>query len=228
MSALAYMRLAAFLRGGRALVPLLTAVVIVCVWYGGGQAEVSEAYGGSAVVLFPVMAWQTKMLLDVEPDVQRRLARVALGRRREIAADIAAATVAALTVLLLALVVPWLVNGVRLPRAGEVSLGGQVGLGLWGLLLAVPAAVALGALASRSVTRGALWGVAVLVTGSVLVIVLGLQHSFAPWAVPPVMATARTLNSHPTAAGLLLPTLQAALWTAMAVTAYAVLRRRRS
>ena len=59
----------------------------------------------------------------------------------------------------------------------------------------MPAAVALGALASRAVTRSVRNGVTVLVTGAVLVVVLGLSGSVAPWLVPPVMATARALTA---------------------------------
>ena len=79
MIALVRMRLAGFLRTGRALAPLLAGLVVLGILYGGGAARPAEAYGVSAVVLFPVLAWQTKILLDAEPDVQRRLARVAVG-----------------------------------------------------------------------------------------------------------------------------------------------------
>ena len=153
MIALVRMRLAGFLRTGRALAPLLAGLVVLGVLYGGGRAQPAEAYGVSAVVLFPVLAWQTKILLDVEPDVQRRLARVAVGvapgaigraarRRRGGAGD--GGRRAALAVA-----------GRRGDRPGRpgrpVDAGRARARACWAHLLAVPAAVALGALASRAV-----------------------------------------------------------------------------
>nr|BFE76683.1 hypothetical protein GCM10020092_099840 [Actinoplanes digitatis] len=72
MSALVRMRLAGFVRSGRALAPVIAAVVVLAVVHGGGQSAAAPAYGYSAVMLFPVLAWQAKLLLDAEPDVQRR------------------------------------------------------------------------------------------------------------------------------------------------------------
>ncbi|WP_319459841.1 hypothetical protein [Micromonospora sp. RTP1Z1] len=90
MTALVRLRLAGFLRTGRALAPVLAGLLALGVRYGGGRAQPAEAYGVSAVVLVPVLAWQTKMLLDVEPDVQRRLAQVVVGPARERAAGLPA------------------------------------------------------------------------------------------------------------------------------------------
>ena len=78
MNALVRMRLGAFLRSGRVIAPILAGLIAIALAYGGGAAPAVEAYGFTAVVMFPVIAWQTKLLLDAEPDVQRRLARVAL------------------------------------------------------------------------------------------------------------------------------------------------------
>ena len=83
VTALVRMRLAGFLRTGRAAGPAARRP--------GGRSASStaaarprpaEAYGVSAAVLFPVLAWQTKILLDVEPDVQRRLAGSRSAARR--------------------------------------------------------------------------------------------------------------------------------------------------
>ncbi|WP_233558920.1 hypothetical protein [Micromonospora radicis] len=137
--------------------------------YGGGRAEPGEAYGVSAVVLFPVLAWQTKILLDVEPDVQRRLALVALGPAREWVAGLLAAATAGLGLVAVALAIPWLLGGVAVPTGPDdrSTVAGLV-LGLWAHLIALPAAVALGALSSRAITRSAGYGVAVLALGVVL------------------------------------------------------------
>jgi hypothetical protein len=231
MMALARMRLSGFVRGGRALPPAIAVLVVLGVIYGGGASPAAIAYGYSAAALFPVLAWLTKVLLDAEPDGQRRLARIAVGPVREAASGILAALVAGVIVCALAMGAPWLFNGIDTTKL----LADGIALGVLAHVLAVPAAVALGALASRAVTRTVRTGVAVLVTAAVLVVVLGLKGSWAPWLVPPVMATARALNGRgqpphgtPTAGTLILLVTWALLWTAAAFGGYAALRRSRS
>jgi hypothetical protein len=227
--ALAGMRLHAFVRTGRAVAPLIAALAVLSILYGGGRAEPGEAYGVSALILFPVLAWQTKILLDVEPDVQRRLARVAAGSAaREITAGLLAAAVTGLGVIVLALAMPWLLQGVEPDPAGIGADLAAVARGLGVHLLALPPAVALGGLACRAVTRSAGNGVAVLVTGSVLAIVLGLQSSPVPWLVPPLMATARYAASGSGAATALWLAAHALVWSAVALGAYSRLRRTRA
>jgi hypothetical protein len=227
--ALVRLRLAGFLRTGRALAPVLAGLLALGVLYGGGRAQPAEAYGVSAVVLFPVLAWQTKILLDVEPDVQRRLAQVAVGPARERAAGLLAAALAGLGTVGVALIFPWLVGGVTGPVGpGDRSIVAGVGLGLWAHLLALPAAVALGALASRAVTGSAGYGVAVLALGAVGALVLGLSGSVAPWLAPPVMATARALTGPLAGPTALLLSLWAAVWAAVALVGYAWRRRSRA
>lgn len=229
MTALVRMRLVAFVRAGRALAPLLAGLLVLLIFYGGGPAPAHEAYGVSAVILFPVLAWQSKLLLDAEPDVQRRLARVALGPGRELVAGVLAAALLALLTVLLAVLVPWLTGGIRGPReAAEPSLAAGVVLGVWAHLLALLAGVALGALASRAVTRRIMYGVAVLATGAVLALVLGLSSSFAPWLAPPLMATARALLTRPTPGEILLQTGHAIVWSGVLLAGYGWLRRTRS
>ncbi|QLQ37899.1 hypothetical protein [Micromonospora robiginosa] len=229
MIALVRLRLAGFVRTGRALAPVLAGLLALGILYGGGRARPAEAYGVSAVVLFPVLAWQTKILLDIEPDVQRRLAQVVVGPARERAAGLLAATLAGLAVVAVALVLPWPLGGLT-PAAGPDGRPALVGvaLGLWAHLLALPAAVALGALASRAITRSAGYGVAVLAVGSVGFVVFGLSGSLVPWLVPPLMATARAVTG-PVASGTgLLLTGWAALWSAVALAGYAWVRRTRA
>ncbi|GAA1871260.1 hypothetical protein [Asanoa iriomotensis] len=220
MGALVRMRLAAFTRGGRALPGLLGTLVVVGIIYGGGRSEAAEAYGFSAVALFPVIAWQAKLLLDTEPDVQRRLAVAVVGPRREVTAGLLAAAVVGLATVAFAMVLPWLFGSVTGPAG--------IAPGLWAHVAGLVAAVGLGALASRPVTRSTLYGIAVLVTGSVLAIVLGLNGSVAPWLAPPLMATARRLADQPGSASIATLTLQAVLWTAVVVAIYVRLRRTRS
>lgn len=232
MISLVRMRLAGFFSGGRALAPLITVLVILGVLYGGGASTAGAAYGYSAAALFPVLAWLTKVLLDTEPDVQRRLARLAVGPAREGAAGLLAALAAGGAVCAVAMLVPWPFHAIRGPEAGtdESSLATGVLLGVLAHVMSLIAAVALGALSGRAVTRRILPGVATLVTGSMLVVVLGLNKSFAPWLAPPVMTTARELTSGATPptgtlAGL---TAWSLAWTAAALAVYGTLRRSRS
>jgi len=229
VNALVRLRLAGFLRTGRALAPLLAGLVALGTLYGGGRAQPAEAYGVSAVLLFPVLAWQTKILLDIEPDVQRRLAQVTVGVARERAAGLLAAGVAALVAVAVALVFPWLVGGVTGPvDPGDRSLLAGLTLGLWAHLLVVPSAVALGALASRASVGGAGYGVAVLAVGGVGAVVLGLSGSVAPWLAPPIMAAARTTAGDAAALTLIGLTVWALAWSAAAVGGYLWRRRARS
>ncbi|MEU8237978.1 hypothetical protein AB0C07_07015 [Actinoplanes missouriensis] len=232
MIALARMRTAGFLRSGRALAPLVAVLVVLSVLYGGGASPAAAAYGYSAAALFAVLAWITKLVLDTEPDVQRQLARLAVGPAREAAAGLLAAAVLGAGVCLLAMLAPWAFGGIRGPEAGSGEPSTAVGvlLGTAAHLLALLGALALGALAARAVTRRVLPGVAVLVTGAILVIVLGLRDSIAPWLVPPVMATARALSegAAPAAGTLLGLTAWTLLWCAVVLAVYARLRRGRS
>ncbi|GGM18277.1 hypothetical protein ACFFX1_40045 [Dactylosporangium sucinum] len=226
MTALVRMRLAGFVQTGRAAAPVLAALVVLSILYGGGQAQAGEAYGVSAAVLFGVLAWQTKILLDVEPDVQRRLGRVAVGGAfRETAAGLLAALVAGLPVVLIALVLPWVVGGVTGPQqAGDPPLAEGIALGVWAHLLLLLPAVALGALASRAVSGQAARGLAVLVGGLVLAIVLGLKSSPAPWLMPPVMAAARETVGGADLAAVALATGWGVAWTGIVIVFYARMR----
>ncbi|MEQ4302737.1 hypothetical protein ABNF97_15290 [Plantactinospora sp. B6F1] len=229
MTALARMRLAGFVRTARALPPLIAGLVALTVLYGGGAAQAAEAYGVSAVVLFPVLAWQTKLLLDTEPDTQRRLAVVAAGRRAELAGGVLAAGLAGLALIPVALLLPWLVGGVTGPeRDGDLPLALGLTIGLWAHLLVLPAAVALGALASRAAASSPLYGLAALVGGVVGVYVFGLKDSLLPWVAPPVLAVARASTAGPTGGSVLLLTGHALFWSATALAGYALLRRRRT
>jgi hypothetical protein len=229
MSTLILMRVTAFLRTGRPLGPLVTVLIVLAVLYGGGQAQAGEAYGVSAVVLFPVLAWHTKLLLDTEPDGQRRLARVALGSpTREAAAGLAAALTAAVPLLLVALVLPWLVGGVRGPRTpAEAGIAAGLLAGLWAHLVVLPPALALGALASRALTASFGRGATVLLTGVVGAFVVQTRHSALAWLGPPLISTA-----HATAGGLA-PAVAIAIgahalaWTGVAIAGYGWLRRDR-
>lgn len=227
MTALVWMRLLAYVRTQVAFAPLLAALVVLAIFYGGGQARPTEAYGMSAVVLFPVLAWQVKILLDVEPDVQRRIAATAIGSRtKEVAAGLVAASLTALPTVLAGMVLPWVVGGVTMAKS-PVSLGAAVLSGLWAHLIAIPGAVALGALASRAISRTAGNGVSILVTGFVLAIVLGLKGSPLPWLMPPLMPVSRAVVPGATFTQVAWLTLWAMIWSAIVLSGYFRLRHTR-
>jgi hypothetical protein len=228
ITSLVRMRLYAFWRSGRVVAPLVTTLALVGLLYGGGAQSPGDGYGFSAYVLMPVLAWQTKMLLDTEPDVARRLAIVAVGHRRELVAGLVAAVSAAMVTIVIALVLPWLFGGISLhPRPGDAPLGDGFALGPWALLLAVPPGIALGALASRVVTRSAGAGAIALVGGWICVVVAGLPRSPVRWLVPPLIGVTKAARASwrlDTVAGLTAWTLA---WSLLAAAAYAYLRRTR-
>jgi hypothetical protein len=51
MASLIRMRLTGFVRTGRALAPLIAALVVLATMYGGGAAQAGEAYGFSGAVV---------------------------------------------------------------------------------------------------------------------------------------------------------------------------------
>jgi hypothetical protein len=230
VTALIRMRLAGYVRTGRFLAPLLGTLVVLGTLYGGGRAQAGEAYGVSALVLFPVLAWQTKLLLDAEPDVQRRLAAVAVGSpRREQTAGLVAAVLAAVPLIAIAMVLPWLVAGIQGPTLpGDPSLMAGMLIGFWAHVVIVAPAVALGALASRAVTRSFGLGAMVLVAGAVLTLVFGLRGSPLWWLVPPTMSITRLSTRAVLGAGVAANTFEALVWTAVAVALYTRIRRVRA
>lgn len=231
MTAIIRLRLAAYLRAYLAIAPTLAGLIVLAILYGGGVARPEEAYGVSALVLFPVLAWQVKILLDAEPDVQRRLIRVAAGSPgREIGAGLLAAATTAVPTLALGLVLPWLFGGVGSVRSGETAplpLFAALAVGVWVHLIAVPPAVAVGAWASRPVSRTAGVSVSVLAGGTILAIVLGLSFSPIPWLMPPLMAAARATSSGLSPTSILRLTAWSLLWTAIVGAGYWRLRLRR-
>jgi hypothetical protein len=225
MIAIVGMRLNGYLRAYHAIAPAIAGLVVLATLYGGGVTRPEEAYGVSALVLFPVLAWQAKILLDAEPDVQRQLIRVAAGEAdREIAAGLLAAASAAVPTVALAMIMPWIfrsVGAVQQPGvAAPLGLGAALAVGLWAHLLVIPASIALGGWASRAVTQTRALGVVVLVTGSVLGILLGVNGSPIPFLAPPLMATARAANQGITAAGVFGLSVWSLAWAAVVIVGY--------
>jgi hypothetical protein len=223
------MRLRTYLRTGRPVAPLVAVLAALAILYGGGRAPIGEAYGVSAILLFPILAWQTKLLLDAEPDTQRRLARVALNSpERELTAGLVAALLAMVPVLVVAIGLPWLVGGVRGPEDPlEPSVAVGIASGFWAHLLAVPAALAVGALSCRAVTRTFGRGTAVLVGGVVATLVVQTRGSAVAWAGPPLLSVAHATASGPHTPTVVLLTADALMWAAVVLAGYVGLRRTR-
>jgi hypothetical protein len=223
------MRLAAYLRAQSVVAPFTLAVVVLAMSYGGGVARPEEAYGVSAVILFPILAWQSKILLDAEPDVQRRLARIAVGTRAEIGSGLLAAAVAMVPTIVVAMVLPWAVGGVSMSVDGPpLSLAGALGIGVAVHLLVVPPALAVGAWASRPAGRRPGGAVAVLAFGALLALILGLKSSPAPWLAPPLVAAAKDAQSGHFGAELPVLAGWALAWSAVVAAAYWRLRQTRA
>jgi hypothetical protein len=224
VTALVRMRLLTYIRTGRFILPLLLCLVLLFVSYGGAPSGSAQAYAISATLLFPVLAWQTKLLLDAEPDVQRKIALVSLGsRRREVTAGLIAAAIVAVPLVLLALVLPWIFGAVTVTGAGSGVL-----LGLWAHLILVPAALAVGAWSSRVIAGPAGRATAILASSLVLAFVLGLRGSPAPWLAPPLISTAKMLSGNVSPATVLGYTFWALAWGAVVLAGYGWLRRSRA
>jgi hypothetical protein len=222
--AIARLRLAGYLRGLYAIAPTLAGLVVVALLYGGGMATAGEAYGVSAIVMFPVIAWQTKILLDAEPDVQRRLVRVSAGSaHREIAAGLLAALVAAVPTIAFALALPWVFHGVK---AGPSGLAVALIIGVWVHLLSAIGAIALGAWSSRVIARTAGVSVCLLAGGSLLALILGLKGPL-PGLAPPLDAVARATEHSLTTGSVIGLSAWAVAWASVVAAGYWRLRQSR-
>lgn len=225
--ALSRMRFSGYARSQRVLAPVLASLALLAVLQVGGAASAVDAYGVSAVGLFGIFAWQAKLSLDTEPDAQRQLSYLAVGSaRREVAAGLLAAGITAAPTLLVGMVAPWVTGTIEGPlTVGEII--GAIGFGIWVHLVSALPAVAVGAFASRAVTRTRGWGVTLLVGASVLVLVLGLNGA-GPlrWLVPQIVGAIKAGNDGNLVAGLVI-TVHAVVWSGLFFVAYLVLRARR-
>lgn len=222
VAALTWMRCGAYARSQRAYPPAVAALVAILFAHSGGPSRPDLAFAFSAALLFGVFAWQTKLVLDTEPDTQRLLSRVAVGSgRRELVAGLSAAVVATLPLVAVGVVMP-LFAGVL--GVATRHLLPWLLFGLWIHLVAAIAGVGIGALASRVVAGARGRSAAILLGGFVLVLVLGSRDTPAlRWLVPQLVGADGTQGLG--TVGLI--TVHALAWTALAVAVYARLRRTR-
>lgn len=217
------MRLYAFVRTGRVVPALLTVLVFVGILYGGGQSSAGEAYGLSAFIVMPLVAWQTKLVLDTESDTARRLFRVTTGARREVAAGLLTAALAGCGLVAVALAEPWVLGSID-----TASVGTGMAYGIWAHLLVVLPGVALGAVTSRAVTATVGVGAIALVGGWLVVAVVGLHASPFEVIGPPLMGVARATREASGIAPALGLTAWVLAWTAAVLAGYVALRRNRA
>jgi hypothetical protein len=223
--ALARMRFGGYARSQRVLAPVIATLCILGVLHNGSPSTATEAYGFSAIILFGVLGWQAKLAFDTEPDSQRQLSFLAVGSaRRDVAAGLLSAAATAIPTILVALVAPWLVGAIAV---GDSSVGAAILLGLWLHVTAAVPAIAIGAIASRPITRTRGWGVTALVGGAVIVLVLGVAN--APgirWLVPQLLGLMRSAQRGDVVLALLL-TVHAFVWSGLLFLGYFGLRNRR-
>ncbi|MET9020154.1 hypothetical protein ABZV93_09255 [Actinopolymorpha sp. NPDC004070] len=222
--ALTRMRLVSYVVSQRAWPPWVAGLALVLGAHAGGQSAPNQAYAFSAALLFAVFGWQAKTVLDTEPDGQRLLSRAAVGSGpREVVAGLLAAPVAAVPIVVVAVLVPYVMGALRIRGPALPWLG----FGLWIHLLGVLAGLGVGSLASRVVVARVGWSALILVGAPVAVLVLGSRDALLARAlVPPLIASAH-LEPAADLGGLLTATLHAAGWAAVLLAVYAALRRTR-
>ena len=188
---LAWSRVAGFARTRRALAPLIATLVLLAILHAGGAAPGVEAYGTSALVLLPVLAWQAKLVLDAEPDGQRLLSSVLVGSpAREVVAGLVAALLPAVLTIGVALALPWIIGAIK---SGNAAVG--LAFGLWIHVLSALVGLAIGAWASRATSPDVGRATLTLVGGVVLVLALG-SGAVDPigWLVPRLTSSVRAAN----------------------------------
>ncbi|GAA0340318.1 hypothetical protein NE235_26935 [Actinoallomurus spadix] len=223
-------QLSGYARSTRALPPVLALALLLGIVFsgplGGTPAEARSgaltALGDLAALYFPICAWAARGLLDTEPDAQRHIGVVTLGRWRAMACGFAAAFVFNVCLALIAGAVPL----VEAARSGVRASQLLPAMAL--LLLAALAATALGALASRALIPSPGRSVLVLLGVYVLDLLLGL----GPLRVVtvPMIEWMGAAGRGPSAFTDALPwfALRTLAWAVLATALYARLRRMRA
>jgi hypothetical protein len=222
-------QLSGYVRSVRALHPVLALALLLGIVFssplGGTPAQVRQgaldAIADLAAMVFPICAWAARALLDTEPDAQRHISAVTLGRWRAIGAGSAAAYVFSGVLALVAAVYP-------LAEAAGSGLGFQVAaLSVALLPLSALAATALGALTSRAVLPSPGTSILVLLGVCAANLILGLT-SLRVLTVP-MIEWMRAAAHGPSAFAHAFPlvALRTLAWTIVAGGLYAWLRRTR-
>jgi hypothetical protein len=229
MIAVMRFQLSGHLRSVRALHPVIALALLLAIVFssplGGTPDEIRHgamnALADLAALVFPICAWAARGLLDTEPDAQRHVSAVAVGRWRAMLAGVAAAFVFSAALALAAPIYP-------LAEASGAGLGVRATLAGVALLpLSALPATALGALTSRAVLPSPGTSILVLLGACGLNLILGL----GPLRVltVPMIEWMRAAGRGPSDLIDAFPVLAARTlaWTAVTGALYAWLRRTR-
>ncbi|GAA2092085.1 hypothetical protein [Actinomadura alba] len=228
MTALVRFHLSGYVRSLRVVQPLLAIFLLASVMLPNAPVGPDRAttlklavggYGDVAAFLFPIWAWTARSVLDTEPDGQRELGALAVGRRTAMASGLLAAYLVNLGLGALTLTVPVL-QGIS-AGAGWGALPPAVVLHL---AVAVPATL-VGAWAGRAVLPSTAVSILVLLGGCVVLLILSMGP--LAWLSVPMIGWLRAAHDGPDALTAALPGLVAhiAAWSAVAGAGYAWVRR---
>ncbi|MBC6460005.1 hypothetical protein [Actinomadura sp. HBU206391] len=231
MTALIRFHLSGYVRSLRVLQPVLAVFLLVSVVLVNGPAGLDRAttmklhmggYADVAAFLFTIWAWAARGVLDTEPDRQRELCALAVGRRTAMAAGLLAAYVVNLGLAGIALAVP-VGQGISAGVSGG-TLPAAVALHL---VVAVPATL-VGALTSRAVLPSTAVSILALLGGCLVLLILSMGP--LAWLSVPMIGWLRAAHDGPAALTAALPGLAAhiAAWSAVAAAGYAWARRART
>jgi hypothetical protein len=200
----------------RWLPPVFVYLAVTGVLYGGDPGTPLPPYGVSAMVLFPLAAWVTVVLVNNEDPVQRHVTMAAVGGwRRLLGGLVAAALVLNGVLVLLATLVPAVIH--HHPYALS-----DVVLGFTAHAISAVTGVGLGVLCARPLIPTTGWSLVAVVGVSLLVLVVANR-------LPPVGAMAHLLfetGPVPVAAVLLQVAVAIVVGAACVGVAYRVGRRR--
>lgn len=231
MIALCRFQLAGYLRSLRVLHPVIAVALLMTIVLLNlpddaprpiRQRLIVGGLADSAAFLFPIWAWTARAVLDTQPDVQRELSTLTVGRRHTaVLAELAAAYLVNLSLgaLVLAASVPYaLINGIGAgPIAAALALHA----------LAAFAATLLGAWTSRALIPSQAVSILTLLGGCVLLLLLSMGP--LAWLSVPMIEWLRAGHRSPAAFTSAFPgvALHLIIWSAAAGTAHLTLRHRR-
>lgn len=225
--AVARFQVAGYVRSGQVLLPLVLLALIIAV-QSGMPASPASSFADAAAFALPVFALTTHQMLGAEPDSQRALTALAAGSRRAyLGGGLLGALAVNLGFLLLSTA-----SALRGPLGAHVLAGGSVPMtilaGLAVHLLTYLPGVALGALTTRAVTGDAPAEYVALVCGLLVAVLPGLADGPPGWIALPIVRLLRTANEH--RLNVAAPGIAAhvAVWTAVVLAVYLLLRRRRA
>ncbi|GAA5062935.1 hypothetical protein HNP84_008039 [Thermocatellispora tengchongensis] len=219
---LAGFKLAAYARSHRLFQPLIGLIVMLGIFYAVAVPAGAEtsSYADSAGLLIVVFAWAARGLLDTEPAEQRLVSMTAAGSAgREVIAGLVAAAAVNAGLAAVAVGTP-LLYGFAVTPGPAVILQGAALHALGALV-----GTALGALTSRPVFPSPATSMLALFGGYVGLLLLSATP--AGRVLVPVLGWMRAAGDGTLTASFAAFAVPTVLWSAAALTAYALLRRTR-